>query len=134
MNWKSTFILGGLSSALSAMACIIYSKIYEVAFYVDFSQVIGLTNMVAASAVGCFLMSVGYKVILGWKGIRMLGWLNILYSTLSFASIAGVLAFNLPLEVEFPEMFPGFVIPMHFFPVLALLNIFSFTSIKNKYQ
>jgi hypothetical protein len=38
------------------------------------------------------------------------------------------------LDVEFPEMFPGLVIPMHFFPALAFFAIdpfFKQSSIKS---
>lgn len=131
MIWKQTFILGTISSILSATACIIFAKIYSEAFYVDFSKIVGSINMISASTVGCFLMTIGYKLAVQWKGIKTIGWLNILYSILSFASIAGVLGFNLPLEIESPEMFPGMVIPMHFFPVLSLLTIHPFFKLKN---
>lgn len=130
MNWKQTFVLGTIGTVLSAMACIIFSKIYSEAFYVDFSAIVGSANFISASAIGCFLMVLGYKYAIQLKGVNSIGWLNILYSVLSFASIAGVLGFNLPLDIESPEMFPGMVIPMHFFPVLSILTIHPF--IKNK--
>jgi hypothetical protein len=71
-------------------------------------------------------MASGYKLILAWKGENALGWINIIYSVLSFASIIGVIGYNLPLEIEFPEMFPGLVIPMHFFPILSFLTVYPF--------
>ena len=126
MSWKQTFLIGAVSTVLSALACIIYAKIYSEAFFVDFSKVAGTLNFIAASAIGCFLMAVGYRLAMQWKGEKIMGWLNILYSVLSFASIAAVLGFNLPLDIESPEMFPGMVIPMHFFPVLSFLTIIPF--------
>lgn len=116
---------------MASLASIIYSKIYSEAFYVDFSGVVGVANMIASCFVGCVLMSVGYKLMVNWKGHRVVGWLNLAYVIISFASIAGVLGFNLPLDVEFPEMFPGLVIPMHFFPALAILSILPFFLPKN---
>lgn len=131
MSWKQTFLLGTVSTILSAIACIIYANIYSAAFYVDFSKTVGVVNMISASAVGCFLMAIGYKLAIQWKGIKITGWLNLLYSLLSFVSIVAVLGFNLPLEIESPEMFPGMVIPMHFFPVISLLTLYPFIKIKN---
>ena len=60
-------------------------------------------------------MAIGYKIGLKLKGEKTLGLLNVFYSIISFASIAEVIIYNLPLDIEFPEMFPGFAIPMHFF-------------------
>jgi len=131
MSWKQTFFIGAVSTVLSALACIIYAKIYSEAFFVDFSKVAGTINFIAASAIGCFLMAVGYRLAMQWKGEKIIGWLNILYSILSFASIAAVLGFNLPLDIESPEMFPGMVIPMHFFPVLSFLTIIPFFNLLN---
>lgn len=132
MSWKQTFILGTVGTILSAIACIIFAKIYSEAFYVDFSKLVGSANMISASAIGCFLMVIGYKLAIQWKGIKTTGWLNVLYSILSFASIAGVLGFNLPLDIESPEMFPGMVMPMHFFPVLSILTIYPFFKINKQ--
>jgi hypothetical protein len=126
MSWKKTFTLGSIATVLSAVACTIYAKIYSEAFYVDFGKVIGLSNIVSTCAIACFLMGVGYHLAIKWKGEKKIAWLNVIYSLVSFASIAGVLGFNLPLDIESPEMFPGMVIPMHFFPVLALLTIYPF--------
>lgn len=126
MSWKQTFIRGIISTILSAMACILFAQIYSEAFYVDFSKIVGVANIISASAVGCFLMVLGYKLVIHWKGAKPIGWLNTAYSILSFVSIVGVLGFNLPLDIESPEMFPGLVIPMHFFPLISVLVISSF--------
>lgn len=131
MNWKQTFIMGIASSLLSSCASIIYLNIYKEALVVDFSKIAGITNIIAACTIGCFLMAVGYKLAIKLKGTKAVGWLNIIYSVISFATIAGVFGFNLPMETESPELFPGMVIPMHFFPVLAMLTIFPFFKIYN---
>lgn len=129
MIWKKTFIMGIAASVLSSLASVIYLNIYSEALLVDFSKIAGTTNIIAACFIGCLLMAVGYKLAIKWKGINTIGWLNIIYSILSFASIAGVFGFNLPLETEMPELFPGMVIPMHFFPILSILTIFPFFKI-----
>jgi hypothetical protein len=128
MIWRKTFFLGLVSTLLAFIACLVYLNVYTGAFYVDFSKVVGVINLLVASAIGCFLMATGYQIVINWKGSKFVGILNIIYSVISFASIAGVLGFNLPLEIESPEMFPGLVIPMHFFPVLSFLTIYPFFS------
>lgn len=126
MNWKQTFIMGIAGSLLSSLASIIYLNIYKEALLADFSTIAGIPNIIAACSIGCCLMAVGYKLVVSWKGTKTIGWLNIVYSIISFATIAGVFGFNLPLDTESPELFPGMIIPMHFFPVLSILTIFPF--------
>lgn len=131
MSWKQTFIIGIAGSLLSSLACIIYFNIYKEALVVDFSKIAGIPNIIAACSIGCFLMVVGYKFAISWKGTKAIGWLNIAYSVISFVTIAGVFGFNLPLDTESPELFPGMIIPMHFFPVLSILTIIPFFKLIN---
>ena len=126
MNLNKAFILAGVSSALSITASFIYNKVYSGSFYVDFSKIISPTSIIMTCLVGCTLMSLAYALIIKWRPSLNLGWLNIVFAVLSFASIIMVLSFKLPLEIEFPELFPGLAIPMHFFPVLAFLAIVPF--------
>jgi hypothetical protein len=131
MNLNKAFILAGVSSALSITACLIYNKVYSGSFYVDFSKIISPTSIIMSSLVGCTLMSLAYGLIIKRRPAMNPGWLNILFAVLSFASIVMVLSFKLPLETEFPELFPGLAIPMHFFPVLAFLTIVPFFKTKS---
>ena len=126
MNLKKAFILAGVSSILAIAACFIYNKVYSGSFYVDFSKIINPTSMIMSCLVGCTLMSLTYTLIAKWRPTLNLGWVNIVFAILSFASIIMVLSFKLPLETEFPELFPGLAIPMHFFPMLAFLTIVPF--------
>lgn len=130
MNWKQTLIMGIVGSLLTSLASIIYLNIYKEALIVDFSKVAGISNIIAACSIGCLLMAVGYKLAIKWKGTKTIGWLNIVFTVFSFATIAGVMGFNLPMEIESPELFPGMIIPMHFFPVLSILTIYPFFKIK----
>lgn len=132
MTWKKALAIGALSTALSALACIVYAKIYNEAFMVDFSAVAGNVNFVAASAFGCFMMAIGYRLAYIWRKEALFGWLNIVYALLSFVSIIGIFGFNLPLDIKFPEMFPGLVIPMHFFPIIGFLTVQPFFATKQQ--
>jgi len=131
MNISKALILAGVSSTLSITASIIYNKVYSGSFYVDFSKIISPTSIILTCLVGCTLMSLAYALIIKWRPSLNLGWLNIVFAILSFASIIMVLSFKLPLEIEFPELFPGLAIPMHFFPVLAFLTIVPFFKSKS---
>jgi hypothetical protein len=131
MSWKQTFIMGIAGSLLSSLAGIIYLNIYKESLVVDFSKIIGTSNIIAACTIGCLLMAVSYKLAIQWKGSKTIGLLNIAFSIISFASIVGVLGFNLPLDTESPELFPGMVIPTHFFPILSILTILPFFKLNN---
>jgi hypothetical protein len=126
MNFKKAFLLAVISSVLSILASLIYNKVYSGSFYVDFSKIINPGSVIMNCLVGCTLMSLGYVLVMKWRPSLNIAWLNIVYTVLSFASIVMVLSFKLPLDIEFPELFPGLAIPMHFFPVLAFLTIVPF--------
>lgn len=126
MNFSKTLLLGFISGLVSGIICLIYSAIYSDAFYVDFSSIVTPAGMFISSSIGGVLMSLGYFLLLKWNKPGLIPVANILYSAISFASIIGVLAFKLPLDVEFPEMFPGLTIPMHFFPALSFLALAPF--------
>lgn len=126
MNFTKTTLLGLISGLVSGLICMIYSAIYSDAFYVDFSNVVTPAGMFISSILGGMLMSFGYFLLLKWKKSTWIPIANIFYSALSFASIIGVLAYKLPLDIEFPEMFPGLAIPMHFFPALSFMALAPF--------
>jgi hypothetical protein len=131
MNWKQAFLMGVAGSLLSSLASIVYLNIYNEALLVDFSKIAGTTNVMAACTIGCLLITLCYKLVIQWKGIKTIGWLNIFFGVISFASIISVLGFSLPLDTESPELFPGMVIPMHFFPLLSILIISPFFKLSN---
>jgi len=126
MNWKRGLLLGLVSAALSVIACILYDKVYSKAFYVDFSKIIHPGGIIISCTIASLLMAISYILLSKWKGEKLLGWANIVFCIVSFATVPGVLAFKLPLDMEAPEMFPGLAIPMHFFPALAFLTVYPF--------
>lgn len=123
---KKHLIHGGVAGALAAIASIIFFKIYAELYFVDFSAVIDETAIIISSIMGCLLMAVGYIILDKVKKPNLYGALNILIMIFSFLSIVPVMGMPLPLEVEFPEMFPGMVIPMHFFPAVAFFGLAPF--------
>jgi DMSO reductase anchor subunit len=126
MNFTKTLLLGSISGLVSGLICMLYSAIYSDAFFVNFSSIVTPVGMFISSLIGGLLMSSGYFILLKWNKPQLIPIANILYCALSFASIVGILAFKLPLDQEFPEMFPGLTIPMHFFPALSFLALAPF--------
>lgn len=128
---KKLLIQGVVAGLLSGIAGIIYLNIYQEALGTDYGQIIDMGSIVGASLIGCMLMTLGYAALIKLKKEEWTGWANILIAILSFASIIGPIGMSLPLEIEYPELFPGLVVPMHFFPALAFLTIHPLFSTKN---
>ncbi len=126
MNVKKTILHALVSAILASIACVIYNNIYSKAFEVNFSGVLTVGGAVGACVFGSLLMAAAYFFALKWKGDKLIGWVNVLITILSFASIVGVFGFQLPLTIESPEMFAGLAIPMHFFPALAFFTVAPF--------
>jgi len=121
--FKKSIVIGIISGVLSGVACLIFTKVYQEALYLDFSKIVTTGNLFGASIFACTLASIGFwglKTLLPKFGEIIF---NFLFSILSFASIIGPIGFKLPLDFEFPEMFPGYAIPMHFFPALIWFTL-----------
>lgn len=123
MSFKKVVLLGTTSSVVSIILCLIYNQIYSKAFDLDFSNVLTMVGIIMSNFISCFLMAFSYFLIVKLKLIKFLGYLNILIVIFSFVSILGVFGFQLPMEIESPELFPGLAIPMHFFPALTFFMI-----------
>lgn len=121
--FKRAFLLGLVSGLLAGVASLIYAKVYYNSLGVDFSTVAATTSILAASVLGGVLAGVGYWLLT--KLLKSKGEIvfNFLFTILSFVSILAPLATRLPLTVEMPELFPGYSVPMHFFPALAWFTL-----------
>src|SRR5215471_16500311 len=121
--FRKAFFHGLVAGILSATSCIIYQRIHFFATYADFSKVLNLKTMIAASLLACLLAAVGYWLFTQWLKAYGVIVFNFVFSILSFASIVYPVSFKLPLDVQFPELFPGLAVPMHFFPALAWYTV-----------
>lgn len=117
---QKIFIHGLLAGLISAIACLIYSNIYSAAMYVDFSEVINIFSVMGTCLAGCLVAAGGYYFLTRYlKDQNTLEVVfNIIFIFLTFISCIYPFSVPLPLDLESPELFPGLVIPMHFFPVL----------------
>ncbi len=121
--FRRSLLLGLVSGLLAGVASLIYQKVYTASIGGDFSAIVRPAGMFISSTLGCIVAAIGY-----WALYRLLKGkaevvFNFLFVTLSFASILPAFATKLPLDVSSPELFPGLVVPMHFFPALAWFTI-----------
>jgi len=121
--FKKIFYHGISAGILSAVACIIYNRIYFFATEADFSKVINVPVIAGINLFACMLAAAGY-----WAFKRLLKknadiFFNLTFTILSFASVIYPISVSLPLDIKSPELFPGLTVPMHFFPALAWFTI-----------
>jgi hypothetical protein len=117
--FKRVFFHGLMASVLSALAAIIYKRIYFFATETDFSKVLGFQRIIGLSLLTCMVSAlVNYGMI---KWLKRNGEIifNFLFSILSFAAVMIPISITLPLSVQLPELFPGLAVPMVFFPAIA---------------
>lgn len=117
--FKKSLLLGIVSGILAGIASLIYAKVYHSSLGADFSKVAGTVNILGSSLFGTILAAIGFWALNKW--FRQNGEIifNLAFSIISFATLLAPIAYKLPLDMEAPELFPGAVIPMHFFPALA---------------
>jgi O-antigen/teichoic acid export membrane protein len=126
LNWKISVLHGLIAGILAATAGIIYLVIYKEALGINYAKLINPVSIAGSCIFGCMLMAIGYALLQKFGKVKYTGILNILIALLSFASIIGPIAMTLPLDTANPELFPGLVAPMHFFPALAFFTITPF--------
>ena len=117
--FKKALLLGIISGLLAGVAGVIYAKIYYTANEADFSKVASTVSILAASLFGGVLAAIGYALadrLLKAKGEIVF---NLIFTLLSFASLLLPIGHRFSPPIDTPELFPGMVIPMHFFPALG---------------
>jgi len=117
--FKKALLLGIVSGLLAGVAGIVYAKLYFSVNEADFSKVAGTVHIVASSLFGGVLAAIGYTVldkVLKGKGEIVF---NLIFTILSFASLLLPIGHRFNPPIDTPELFPGMVIPMHFFPALG---------------
>ncbi|MBS1566161.1 MAG: hypothetical protein JST39_17390 [Bacteroidetes bacterium] len=117
--FKRLLFLGLLAGILAGAASLVYQHVYLSSLGADFSRLVRPAGVFASSILGCLLASIGYWLFDKWLKQKGEIVFNLLFTILSIASILAPFAAKLPLDVETPELFPGLVVPMHFFPVLG---------------
>jgi len=123
---KKTFLHGIISGILATAASVIYANIYQKALGADFGKIVTLGGIAGTTIFACLLMALTYWVLWKINKPHLTGVLNIVIALVSFATIIGPIGMSLPLDIHNPELFPGLVVPMHFFPALAFFCVAPF--------
>jgi len=121
--FKKALTLGIVSGLLAGVAGLIYAHLYYSINEADFTKVAPSIRIMASSLAGGVLAAIGFWALDKWLKDKGEIVFNLLFSILSFASLLTPIAYRLPRELETPELFPGMVIPMHFFPALAWFTL-----------
>lgn len=117
--FKKALLLGIVSGLLAGVAGLIYASMYFKINEADFSMVASSVRILSSCLFGGVLAAIGYTAFIKLlKGRGEIAF-NLVFTLISFASLLLPIAFKLPLKIETPELFPGMVIPMHFFPALG---------------
>ncbi|HXD76604.1 MAG TPA: hypothetical protein VN616_02290 [Puia sp.] len=121
--FKRSLALGVVSGVLAGLAGVLYAHVYRNSLGADFSRVVPAIKIIAASLFGGVLAAIGFALLyrrLTTKGEIVF---NLLFTLVSVITLVAPFAAKLPLDAEAPELFPGMVIPMHFFPALAWFTL-----------
>ena len=120
---KKSLALGLISGLLAGIAGVIYAHLYYTINEADFSKVASTINILAGSLFGGVLAALGYTLLDKWLKTRGEIVFNLVFTLISFVSLLAPIAVRLPRNIDTPELFPGMVIPMHFFPALAWFTL-----------
>jgi len=121
--FKKSIALGIVSGLVAGIAGVIYAHLYYTINEADFSKVASTISILAASLFGGVLAAIGYTLLDKWLKTRGEIVFNLVFTLISFISLLAPIAVRLPRNIDTPELFPGMVIPMHFFPALAWFTL-----------
>ncbi|HXL56973.1 MAG TPA: hypothetical protein VN958_11985 [Chitinophagaceae bacterium] len=120
---KRIFFHGLVAAVLAAIAAIIYNRIYFFATEADFSKVLNAAGIIALNVIICLLAAFLYWVLTAWLKKKGEIVFNLVFSIVSFACVIIPISITLPLDIHFPELFPGLTVPMVFFPAIAWYTV-----------
>lgn len=121
--FKRTLLLGITAGLMAGIASLIYQKVYASSLGEDFATIAKPVGILSISLLAGLLAAVMYwlaNTLMKTKGEVLF---NLVFVMLSFTSILAPFAIKLPFEIETPELFPGLIVPMHFFPALAWFTL-----------
>ena len=131
---KKHILYGIIAGVIAGFTGVIYSVIYQEILFVDFNQVLNPYSIIGASILSCVLMAFIYGLLDRFNKNRLRGLVNVFIVLISFVSVLGPVSISLPLDVDFPELFPGLAIPIHFFPALIFFGLQPFLNKPHSYE
>lgn len=117
--------LGFISAVLSSGIGVIYSFLYY-RFLVDFSSVLPIWKVAAGLISFTLLFFYVHQLFLLWIKQFPTFWFSLTFSLGSFVSIIYPMIER--VYVDDCEFYPGFVIPLHFLPILMFLTFNKYTT------
>lgn len=120
---KKDFTHGIIAGILASIAGIIYSHVYFFANETDFSSLLNGYSITGLNLSVCMVIAVIHAILKKWLKRNAELVFNLLLSIFSFALIVVPISISLPLNIKTPELFPGLVVPMLFFPSIAWFTI-----------
>jgi hypothetical protein len=121
--FKKLFYQAILASMLAFIAAVVYKKIYFFATEADFSKVLSLARMAGLCLLFCMPAAFLNYGLVRWLDKRGELIFNFLFSIISFAGVMIPISITLPLNIQYPELFPGLGVPMVFFPAMAWYTV-----------
>jgi hypothetical protein len=121
--FKKIFFHALVASVLTSLAAIIYNRIYFFATEVDFSKVINIGSIISLSVMACFVAGIIYYGMLRLFKRKGEVIFNFVLSIISFCTVMYPISVSLPLDIKYPELFPGLAVPMVFFPAMAWYTV-----------
>jgi hypothetical protein len=121
--FRKNFLHGIIAGVLSSVAGIIYYHIYYFANEADFSKIVNPLNIVSLNISFCLVIGIIHSILtkLFKKNPEFL--FNLTISIFTFLLILFPLSITLPFSIKYPELFPGLVIPMLFFPAFSWFTL-----------
>src|SRR6516164_5412955 len=113
--FRKLFFQAILASTLAFIAALVYRRIYFFATEADFYRVLNTGRLAAFCILFCMPAAFLYYGLNRWLGNKGEKFFNFLFSIISFACVMIPISVTLPLDVKFPELFPGLAVPMVFF-------------------
>lgn len=132
--FKKIFFQALIAGILATVAALIYNRIYFFATETDFSKVVNTGSLIGLNMMACFTAGFLNWGLLTWLKKRGEIVFNFLFSIGSFACVIVPISVTLPMDIKYPELFPGLAVPMVFFPALAWYTVkplFTFNETKS---
>ena len=119
-----SILLGLTAGVLSAVACLIFEKVYAETAFTDFSLLISKGAYFGACIFGCVVASIGYWTLKRFVPAFGTIIFNLLFTILTFASILGPIMYTWPVDLPeeqagLIEYFPMYAMTLHFFPAIV---------------
>ena len=121
--FRKDFLHGIIAGVLASISGIIFDHVYYFANGANFSKIVNIYSIISFNIFICLIIAIIHSVFVKFLKQNAEISFNLTLSILTVSMILIPIAINLPLDIRFPELFPGLVIPILFFPALAWFTL-----------